>query len=84
MVDQTIQHDRMYLAQIRTWLGRPLWTMQPADADRFFGEALRTAAPNSKRSKACSLAVYFRYLELRHKARCTTAPGTSWSAPWTS
>lgn len=67
MADVTIRHDLMYLEQIRTWLGRPLWTMQPADADRFFGQALRTAAPNTKSGKASSLAIFFRYLELRHK-----------------
>ncbi len=67
MADQTIRHDLMYLEQVRTWLGRPLWTMQPPDADRYFGEALRSAAPNTKAGKASTLAIYFRYLELRHK-----------------
>lgn len=67
MADVTVRHDVMYLEQIRAWLGRPLWTMQPTDADRFFGEALRTAAPNTKAAKASSLAIFFRYLELRHK-----------------
>jgi site-specific recombinase XerD len=67
LADVTIRHDLMYLEQIRAWLDRPLWTMQPADADRFFGEALRTAAPNTKAAKASSLAIFFRYLELRHR-----------------
>jgi site-specific recombinase XerD len=67
MADVTIRHDLMYLEQIRTWLDRPLWTMQPADADRFFGQALRTAAPNTKAVKASALATFFRYLELRHR-----------------
>jgi integrase/recombinase XerD len=41
LADVTIRHDVMYLEQVRSWLGRPLWTMQPADADRYFGQALR-------------------------------------------
>ena len=67
LADATIQHDLMYRGQIRTWLDRPLWTMQPVDADRFFGEALRAAAPHTKSAKAGSLSIFFRYLELRHK-----------------
>jgi hypothetical protein len=27
MADATVRHDLMYLEQVRTWLGRPLWTM---------------------------------------------------------
>ena len=34
---------------------------------RFFGQALRSAAPNTKSAKASALAIFFRYLELRHK-----------------
>lgn len=68
LADSTIRTDLMYLEQIRTWLDRPLWTMQPADADRYFGHALRNAAANTRSSKAGTLVTYFRFLELRHKA----------------
>lgn len=44
MADGTVRHGVMHLEQIRNWLGRRLWTMQPRDADRFFGDALKGAA----------------------------------------
>jgi site-specific recombinase XerD len=81
MADVTIRHDVMYLEQIRTWLQRPLWTMQPEDADRFFGEALRSAAPNTKSAKASALALFFRYLELRHKVEIYHRTGYAVECP---
>ena len=67
MVDRTIRQELLQLDQIRAWLDRPLWTMLPSDADRFFGEACRRLAPNTKATKATALATFFRYLEQRHK-----------------
>ena len=43
LADGTIAGDVLHLEQIRTWLGRPLWEMQPADADAYFGRVLRDA-----------------------------------------
>lgn len=31
--DSTIRGDVSHLEQVRSWFGRPLWDMQPADAD---------------------------------------------------
>ena len=31
--DGTISSDVIHLEQVRAWFGRPLWEMQPADAD---------------------------------------------------
>jgi hypothetical protein len=42
--DRTISLDVTHLEQIRAWFGRPLWEMCPADADTYFGKALRGAA----------------------------------------
>jgi site-specific recombinase XerD len=67
LADITVRHDVMVLEQIRQWLQRPLWTMRPADADRYFGAELRAAAPNTRATKAKSLSIYFQYLELRHR-----------------
>jgi hypothetical protein len=44
LADATINSDVMHLEQVRAWLGRPLWDMEPADADVYFGKVLRTAA----------------------------------------
>ena len=39
--DGTIGSDVMHLEQVRAWFGRPLWDMEPADADAYFGKVLR-------------------------------------------
>ncbi|HXS67147.1 MAG TPA: site-specific integrase [Streptosporangiaceae bacterium] len=49
------------------WLGRPLWEMQPSDADAYFGKVLKTASASVRSAKAQSLSTYFQFLELRHK-----------------
>ena len=44
LADATITSDVVNLEQIRAWFGRPLWEMEPADADAYFGKVLRNAA----------------------------------------
>ena len=39
--DSTIAGEVIHLEQVRAWLGLPLWAMQPADADDYFGQVLR-------------------------------------------
>lgn len=43
--DSTICNDANHLELIRDWFDRPLWEMQPTDADTYFGEVLRDAKP---------------------------------------
>ena len=38
LVDSTIRNDINHLELVRDWFGRPLWEMQPADADAYFGK----------------------------------------------
>ncbi|MDQ2708152.1 MAG: site-specific integrase [Actinomycetota bacterium] len=65
--DGTIASDVMHLEQIRAWFGRPLWEMAPADADVYFGKALREVARGTRLSRAQALKTFFLFLELRHK-----------------
>jgi integrase/DNA-binding Xre family transcriptional regulator len=67
LADSTIRNDTGHLELIRAWLGRPLWEMQPGDADAYFGRALRDARPSTRTGRAAALTVYFQFLELRHK-----------------
>ena len=67
LVDSTIRNDTNHLELIRDWFGRPLWEMQPADADTYFGKVLRDAKPSTRTGRAAALTVYFQFLELRHK-----------------
>ncbi|ETA92384.1 recombinase [Mycobacterium avium 10-5581] len=67
LVDSTIRNDINHLELIRDWFGRPLWEMQPVDADVYFGKVLRDANPSTRTGRAAALTVYFQFLELRHK-----------------
>ncbi|MFI1401114.1 hypothetical protein [Streptomyces sp. NPDC020681] len=67
LVDSTIRNDTNHLELIRDWFGRPLWEMESADADVYFGKVLRDAKPSTRTGRAGALAVFFQFLELRHK-----------------
>ncbi len=65
--DGTISSDVVHLEQVRTWFGRPLWEMEPPDADVYFGKVLRSMAKGTRLSRAQALKTFFLFLELRHK-----------------
>lgn len=67
LADSTIRNDVGQLEQVRTWFERPLWDMEPADADVYFGKVMRGAAKGTRHARAQALTTYFRFLELRHK-----------------
>ncbi|MBE1580504.1 tyrosine-type recombinase/integrase [Amycolatopsis roodepoortensis] len=66
LVDSSIRTDTSNLDQVRAWFGRPLWEMEPRDADRYFGRVLREASPSTRASRAQTLVTYFGFLELRY------------------
>ncbi len=68
LADATIRREVVQLEQIRVWFGRPLWEMEPSDADVYFGKTLRTAAKGTRLARAQALKTYFLFLELRHEA----------------
>jgi site-specific recombinase XerD len=68
LADATISSDVVHLEQVRAWFGRPLWEMEPADADVYFGKVLRGSAKGTRLSRAQAVKTYFLFLELRHKA----------------
>jgi hypothetical protein len=49
--------------------------MEPADADRYFGKTLRTAAKGTRLARAQTLSTFFAYLELRHKVEIHALTG---------
>src|SRR5260370_3559889 len=75
LADSTIRNDAGHLDLIREWFGRPLWEMQPEDADAYFGRVLRDARPSTRTGRAAALAVYFQFLELRHRAEIYNLTG---------
>lgn len=81
VVDRTIRGEVDAVAEVRRWFGRPLWEMQPQDLDRFFGGDQRSLAAGTKVRKAKAIAVYFEFLELRHRPAIHAATGHLVASP---
>ncbi|RSM80543.1 recombinase [Amycolatopsis sp. WAC 01375] len=81
LADGTISSDIGHLEQVRAWFGKPLWDMEPADADTYFGKILRTAAKGTRQARAQALTTYFSFLELRHQVEIHTLTGTVVQCP---
>jgi len=75
LADSTIRKDTDNLDLIRGWFGRPLWELQPEDADAYFGRVLRNTKPATRAGRASALTVYFQFLELRHKVEIYNLTG---------
>jgi site-specific recombinase XerD len=75
LADSTVRADVGQLEQIRAWFDRPLWDMQPPDADAYFGRVLRGAPSGTRLARAQSLTTYFAFLELRHKVEIHAMTG---------
>ncbi|MEU0156165.1 hypothetical protein [Micromonospora fulviviridis] len=81
LADATIRGDVGHLGQVRTWFGRPLWEMEPADADAYFGRVLRETAKGTRLARAQALKTYFLFLELRHKVEIHNLTGRMVECP---
>lgn len=66
LADSTIRGDVGHLEEIRTWFGRSLWDMEPADADAYSGRVLRGSPSGARLARSQALSTYFLFLELRH------------------
>lgn len=75
LADGTISSDIGHLEQVRTWFGKPLWDMEPADADVYFGQVLRDAAKGTRLARAQALTTFFSFLELRHQVEIHALTG---------
>jgi site-specific recombinase XerD len=81
IADSTIRNETNHLELIKQWFDRPLWEMQPPDADVYFGKQLRDAAPATRAGRAAALTVYFQFLELRHRAEIYNLTGRAVEVP---
>lgn len=75
LTDGTIRGDVSNLEQVREWFDRPLWELEPADVDRYFGTVLRGAPSGTRLARAGALSMYFEFLELRHKVELHAMTG---------
>ncbi|WP_204015267.1 tyrosine-type recombinase/integrase [Virgisporangium aurantiacum] len=66
--DTTVASDRSVLFEFVRFLGRPVWTAQPSDADRFLAVARRSGlARLTVQHKAWALAHFFDFLIVRYQ-----------------
>ncbi|WP_221327039.1 tyrosine-type recombinase/integrase [Actinoplanes sp. L3-i22] len=67
-VDSTVASDRSVLFEFIRFLGRPVWTARPSDADRFLAAARRSGlARLTVQHKAWALAHFFDFLVVRYQ-----------------
>jgi hypothetical protein len=71
--DNTIRSDVLHLEHLRAWFGGPLWDMEPADADAYFGKALRDA---TKGTRPCRRCVAIAPVEVTPPIATVRKPGT--------
>jgi integrase/recombinase XerD len=81
LMDGTIRGDVSHLDRVREWFGRPLWEMDPADADEYFGRELRDAPIATRLARSAAVAVFFEFLELRHKVEIHALSGRVVESP---
>ena len=62
LADGTIRGDVGHLEQIRSWFGRPLWEMEPSDADAYFGQVLRGSPSGTRLARSQALSTYFAFV----------------------
>ena len=75
VTDATIRGEVGHLEQVRAWFGRPLWEMEPADADVYFGRVLRSARSGTRLARSQALRSYFEFLEVRYKVELHALTG---------
>ncbi len=74
LTDGTFRGNVGHLEQMRSWFGRPLWEMEPSDADACFREGAAGPAERST-PNAPRQTTYFLFLELRHTAEIHRTTG---------
>lgn len=69
MADCTVADDRLVIFEFVRFLGRPVWTAQPEDADRFLAYLRRDRklAGSTVQRKAWTLAQFFDFLIARYQ-----------------
>jgi integrase/recombinase XerD len=75
VTDGTIRNEVAQLERVREWFGRALWEMEPADADGYFGQAVRGSPSGTRLCASKALRTYFEFIELRHKVEIHAMTG---------
>jgi site-specific recombinase XerD len=83
MNDHHVSSDRSTLFAFVSFLGRPIWTAQPADADRYLAglRQERGLSRQTVRKKAITLAQFFEFLVARYQGDIAALTGVVVSQP---
>lgn len=83
MGDHTVGADRAIIFEFIAFLGRPVWTAEPADADRFLAYQRKdlSRARLTVQHKAWALARLFDFLVSRYQADIAIATGVVVTQP---
>ena len=69
LAEGTIGLDVGHLERTRIWFGRPLWEMEPADADAYRGRVSRGGAKGTRLARARALMTFFAFLPVAPPGR---------------
>jgi site-specific recombinase XerD len=81
VADRTIRGEITDMEQFLGWAGVPVWEIEPAHADRFLGQRQRQAAPQTRRGKAVTIDLFFRFLEARYRGEIHQLTGRVIASP---
>lgn len=83
VTDGHVAAERSVVFEFAQWLGRPLWTAEAADADRFLGYQRRDRgwAKSTVQHKACTLARFYEFVIARYQGDVHALTGCVVSQP---
>jgi hypothetical protein len=74
--DSTISGGRSTLFEFARFVGRPVWTAKPADADRFLASQRKSGRAYLRvQKKAWGIAEFFNFLIIRHQGDINALTG---------
>ena len=81
--DSHVSGERTTIVEFLRFVGRPLWTVQPADADRWLRSlrVTRGQAPSTVRDKAGAVARFYSFLLVRYQGDIHALTGAVISQP---
>jgi len=81
LADSTIRGEVGQLDRVRVWFDRPVWEMDPSDADTYFGQELRAASKATRLARAQAIRIFFAFLQMRHAAQIHVMTGRVVTCP---
>jgi integrase/recombinase XerD len=75
VADATIRSELAVVEEFLDWTGVWAWEVEPRHADRFLSQAQRGRATATRRGKAGSVDLFFRFLEVRYRGELYALTG---------